>query len=981
MPELYNSKRSMERATYTPVELRQGREGSKDGPRRAWDKWSYAANLAVKPREIATVAARMRKEGAVGAADKQVLEVFQKVWGHASEVPEQALALRSAPLFAPLGVEALARFGEVLADVRQTEADQVHQLHEGLHTAYLKAQPAPDRGPVLETQPPKGFTLVAHASSAAFPGSRIYQRIETLELGKLTAAKARTAKVAPARGTLGLQTKGSALLIQGPTAPEPRPPAAAPVPLALQAMFAWGRHEKAHQVAASQLLAHVEGLGLSPAATYEQVAQVTQAQLKGTRDAAFGFLKRMGVEPVGYLHLERLSFIPAGIERGELSYSVPLSPAEQVNISHKEWSNTSEEFEKIVTDYIESYSEEGVTEKSELTQSTNSQDQHSMGFNTGVTASGGYGPVTITASASLSLTQSSSHSEQSARNHSNTLTRKASARTKKEHKMSFKVASASGTEDQAVRLIKNPFDDKAVRVDYYQLIRKWRVDLYRYGVRLTYDLTLPEPGSDILSKILEIQALQAALSQGFNAPASTLPWAKFTLQPNQISRANYLTYAAEYGVAVDPPPVASYPIVRSFTHQWVDKDQAKHDEYNSFQIDVPADYQVNGVSWNWQRWAWTDESWHFDIRTDMNTWLGASGALTLTVGTRYVSAFDIELDITLGLTDAAYTAWKLKVWGDLHDAAVARYEENRAMLKNQLENLQNALGAQDALSLRKLEREEVMKNVLRWMFGPSFAFVPPGLPANLYTSGGSVVSPAVWNKVLAQGEVIKFLHHAIEWENMLYFLYPYFWSHSSRWEFKKYLDHPDFMHRTFLKAGSARVVLTIRPGFEKDFVSFLETGTFNGLPAGHPYLTIAEEIQAFAQTNYPGIRPANPVNDARPLLSPRQKKAWTDMQIVMTRLEAYKTANGAYPTTAQGLGVLTGVFPPKDPWGNPWSYASPGLSTDYELASLGADGVAGGEDENADVNSWAEASLIGRWYEYTPTSALDIAFAEILPTA
>jgi hypothetical protein len=47
----------------------------------------------------------------------------------------------------------------------------------------------------------------------------------------------------------------------------------------------------------------------------------------------------------------------------------------------------------------------------------------------------------------------------------------------------------------------------------------------------------------------------------------------------------------------------------------------------------------------------------------------------------------------------------------------------------------------------------------------------------------------------------------------------------------------------------------------------------------------------------------------------------------------------------------------------------------------GADGVPGGEGENADITSWAEASLIGQWYEYTPTPALDIAFNETLPTA
>lgn len=234
------------------------------------------------------------------------------------------------------------------------------------------------------------------------------------------------------------------------------------------------------------------------------------------------------------------------------------------------------------------------------------------------------------------------------------------------------------------------------------------------------------------------------------------------------------------------------------------------------------------------------------------------------------------------------------------------------------------------MSLRKIEREEVTKGVLRWMFGPSFNFVPPGLPESLYGRSGSVATPDIWARVLAQGEIIKFIHHAIEWENMLYFLYPYFWSHTSRWDFKKYLDHPDLMHRTFLRSGSARVVLTVRPDFERDFVSFVETGTFDGLDSTHPYLTIAEEMQALARINYPGIRPANPIEGARPLLSPLQRRAWEEMQAIMEKLERYKADHGAYPSTAEGLAALSayGALPEADPWGHPYEYRAPGRFTD-----------------------------------------------------
>ena len=61
-------------------------------------------------------------------------------------------------------------------------------------------------------------------------------------------------------------------------------------------------------------------------------------------------------------------------------------------------------------------------------------------------------------------------------------------------------------------------------------------------------------------------------------------------------------------------------------------------------------------------------------------------------------------------------------------------------------------------------------------------------------------------------------------------------------------------------AGCARVVLTIRPGFEQSFTSLVETGAFGQLTGDHPYMTIAQEIQAYANTNYPGIPPANPAN-------------------------------------------------------------------------------------------------------------------------
>ncbi len=85
-------------------------------------------------------------------------------------------------------------------------------------------------------------------------------------------------------------------------------------------------------------------------------------------------------------------------------------------------------------------------------------------------------------------------------------------------------------------------------------------------------------------------------------------------------------------------------------------------------------------------------------------------------------------------------------------------------------------------------------------------------------------------------------------------------------------------------------------------------------------------------------------------------------------LDGYKLDNGRYPTTQEGLDALVkapaGVNSwkgpylkkstlPKDPWGNPYVYTSPGeQGRAYDILSYGADGKPGGEGENRDVASW-----------------------------
>ena len=89
---------------------------------------------------------------------------------------------------------------------------------------------------------------------------------------------------------------------------------------------------------------------------------------------------------------------------------------------------------------------------------------------------------------------------------------------------------------------------------------------------------------------------------------------------------------------------------------------------------------------------------------------------------------------------------------------------------------------------------------------------------------------------------------------------------------------------------------------------------------------------------------------------------------IATALELYEMDAGGFPTTEQGLAALrteptsspapaiwSGPYikrTPKDPWGREYKYKSPGdHNIDYDLYSLGKDGVEGGGD---DITNWEE---------------------------
>ncbi|MAC68304.1 MAG: type II secretion system protein GspG [Gammaproteobacteria bacterium] len=102
------------------------------------------------------------------------------------------------------------------------------------------------------------------------------------------------------------------------------------------------------------------------------------------------------------------------------------------------------------------------------------------------------------------------------------------------------------------------------------------------------------------------------------------------------------------------------------------------------------------------------------------------------------------------------------------------------------------------------------------------------------------------------------------------------------------------------------------------------------------------------------------------------EKVRADMAQTTKALELYKFNELTYPNTSQGLDALITpnselknpfLFPdggyissiPLDPWGREYLYIyPPQKSRNFDLFTLGADGLEGGTGENTDLGNWIQ---------------------------
>lgn len=191
---------------------------------------------------------------------------------------------------------------------------------------------------------------------------------------------------------------------------------------------------------------------------------------------------------------------------------------------------------------------------------------------------------------------------------------------------------------------------------------------------------------------------------------------------------------------------------------------------------------------------------------------------------------DINVAIYCELSQEAKNAWLQKTFNKIieaYETELAKYEQALAEIK--------AMGVEIKGSnpgfYRKIENTILRRNCISYMLEQNpnvdLTFGRGKYYNNGYSAGDETflnTDIKVDGKLDQYAAFAKFMEQAFEWEIMSYYFYPYYWGERKSWADLYQFDDNDPVFRAFMQSGMARVIVTVRPGFEEAVRHFLATG-------------------------------------------------------------------------------------------------------------------------------------------------------------
>jgi hypothetical protein len=222
----------------------------------------------------------------------------------------------------------------------------------------------------------------------------------------------------------------------------------------------------------------------------------------------------------------------------------------------------------------------------------------------------------------------------------------------------------------------------------------------------------------------------------------------------------------------------------------------------------------------------------------------------ITMTTWDIATYNFNLIIKCKLTEGAKVEWRKKTF-----EAILKGYFNQLAEYNQSIAEAKATGIQildsNPLFYRQIEQNVLRQNCISYLLDHS-------TNANNYKQFGLSMydTNAIFTnfqvnldkKMDDYGSFAKFMEQAFEWNLISYNFYPYYWANKDEWKDLYQFESNDAIFRSFMQSGMARVIVTVKPGFEDAVMHYMAFGQiWNGgqMPVlGNPlYLSIVDELK------------------------------------------------------------------------------------------------------------------------------------------
>ncbi|MCX8522441.1 hypothetical protein OF897_00700 [Chryseobacterium formosus] len=398
--------------------------------------------------------------------------------------------------------------------------------------------------------------------------------------------------------------------------------------------------------------------------------------------------------------------------------------------------------------------------------------------------------------------------------------------------------------------------------------------IYNYGKRMMFEFMIPEPAKLHSLGVKMIDA-STQIVKPIDPRESSVHQMKDFISLSSDTTMKY--WLSRFNVEIDEFPIATFNINKSFhekdpSHTGKDDDKVQVTN-GSGEVEIPEGYMVDQVNYIFNTYphgfhgshqafmtiAGRPLPWitsiHETQKHGILSGLNVKNKLAFSFATGESPIMEGSLDVRCNLTPEAKNAWLQKTFNKIIEAYEIELEKyNQALAEAK------ALGVQIKGSnpgfYRKIENTILRKNCISYMIdqntNTALTFGKGKYHNNGYTSGNETflnTDIKVDSSLDQYAAFVKFMEQAFEWDIMSYYFYPFYWGDREKWSNMYQFDDNDPTFRAFMQSGMARVIVTVRPGFEEAVRHFLATGQiWNGgeVPViDDPlFLSIVDEMRA-----------------------------------------------------------------------------------------------------------------------------------------